>query len=141
MLLDANVLIALAWPHHVHHDASHAWFKTARRAPWATCPLTQLAFVRVSSNPAIVAGARSPGEASAALARITALEHHEFWPDDVSVADCARMRSAALVGHRQVKDAYLLALADLRGGRVATFDRGLREMAGPGSVRLVELIG
>ena len=29
-LLDVNVLIALAWPNHVHHAAARAWFEDRR---------------------------------------------------------------------------------------------------------------
>ena len=25
-LLDVNVLVALAWPNHVHHTQAHRWF-------------------------------------------------------------------------------------------------------------------
>ena len=51
-LLDVNVLVALFDPAHVHHEAAHAWFGTHRRQRWATCALTENAFVRVVSNPA-----------------------------------------------------------------------------------------
>ncbi len=36
----------------------------------------------------------------------------------------------ALQGHRQVTDAYLVALAGHRKGVLATFDRGLAPLAG-----------
>ena len=32
-LPDVNVLIALAWPNHVHHDAARSWFATNRSLP------------------------------------------------------------------------------------------------------------
>ena len=41
-LLDVNVLLALAWPTHVHHLAAHRWFAENSGLGWATCPLTQL---------------------------------------------------------------------------------------------------
>lgn len=41
-LLDVNVLIALAWPNHVHHDAAGSWFARLRRTGWATCALATL---------------------------------------------------------------------------------------------------
>ena len=44
-----------------------------------------------------------------------------------------------LLGHRQVTDAYLLALAASRGGAVATLDRGMLGVAG-GRVELVEMV-
>ena len=127
-LLDVNVLIALAWPQHVHHSAAHEWFKGARHEAWATCPVTQLAFVRISSNSKIIAEAVTPRQAHDLLKRIIALPGHEFWPDDVEPAAAATFSSTALVGHRQVSDAYLLALAMHHSGKVATFDGGVAEL-------------
>jgi len=53
-LLDVNVLLALAWPTHVHHAAAHRWFAENHAMGWATCPLTQLGFVRLGIQPAVV---------------------------------------------------------------------------------------
>ncbi len=96
-LLDVNVLVALAWPQHVHHDSAHAWFKRRGRQPWATCPLTQLAFVRVSSNARIVPDAVSPREAMGLLRKITALPGHRLWAGDVVPTGQSVFDSGALV--------------------------------------------
>ena len=53
-LLDANLLIALTHASHVHHGEVHAWFEQVVKRRWASCVLTQLAFVRLTSNPRIV---------------------------------------------------------------------------------------
>ena len=66
-LLDINVLVALAWPNHEHHDISHRWFAAHAAAGWATCPLIQCGFVRISSNPKIIANAVKPDDAIALL--------------------------------------------------------------------------
>jgi predicted nucleic acid-binding protein len=47
-LLDINVLVALAWPNHVHHETALHWFEVNHTYGWATSPLTQSGFVRVS---------------------------------------------------------------------------------------------
>lgn len=132
-LLDVNLLIALAWPSHVHHAAAHRWFHDHARHGWATCPLTQTAFVRISSNPSVIPEAVPPPEAGEMLARITALEHHRFWPDDLTWSDLDSRLAARMLGHRQVTDAYLLALAARHGGRLATLDRGLRALVAEGT--------
>ena len=62
-LLDVNILTALLWPAHEHHDAAHRWFRARARGRWATCPLTQLGFVRIVSNPAFSREALSPAAA------------------------------------------------------------------------------
>jgi uncharacterized protein len=127
-LLDANLLIALAWPQHVHHGKAHEWFAKVGRSAWATCPLTELAFIRISSNPRIIPESVTPREASTMLAKIVELPGHHFWSDDVKPTKASTFDSLALVGHRQVTDAYLLALAQHHQGKLATLDGGVVEL-------------
>ena len=127
-LLDVNVLIALAWPLHVHHVIAHAWFEKVGQQSWSTCPLTQLAFVRISSNAKIISTAVSPRAAVQALGQMVALAGHVFWADDLQVIDLASFTNRALVGHRQVTDGYLIELAKRHRGKVATLDAGLADL-------------
>lgn len=124
-LLDVNVLIALTWPTHVHHAAALLWFRKKASAGWATCPLTQLGFARVSSNPGIIRDAVTPREAVAMLKRLVDLPGHRFWPDEISLESAGPFASLTLVGHRQLTDAYLLSLVQQREGKLATLDRGI----------------
>ena len=124
-LLDINVLIALAWPNHIHHEAAHRWFRRHAPAGWATCPVTQAGFVRVSSNTRVLPEAKSPREAIALLERIVGLPHHVFWSDAVSITDRRYIAVEKLTGHHQITDAHLLGLAIQRKGRLATLDRGV----------------
>jgi len=123
-LLDVNMLIALAWPSHIHHRVAQTWFSHNASAGWATCPLTQCAFVRISSNPKIIPEAVTPNEAIALLREVVRLKSHIFWPDDMSILDDA-VPASLLIGHRQITDAYLLGLAIHHGGRLVTLDGGL----------------
>ena len=99
--------------------------------------------MRISSNPRIVAAAVSPREAVRAMAAVTTQPGHEFWPDALELTAAAEFSTAALVGHRQVTDAYLVALARHHGGRLATFDRGVADLVTDPAERaqLVEVIG
>ena len=135
-----NVLVALAWPNHVHHGLAHGWFRAHRQDGWATCPLTESGFVRVSSNRRAIPGAATPAEAIALLRRLCRLDGHVFWADDVSPADPAATPFARVVGYRQITDAHLLALALRRGGLLATLDRGLAELAGPDERAALEVV-
>src|ERR1700719_2913940 len=67
-LLDTNVLLALAWPSHEFHEAAHSWWTHSRKR-WATCALTELAFIRLSSKWPIIqasmAGTGTPALAAA----------------------------------------------------------------------------
>ena len=123
-LLDVNMLIALSWPSHLHHRTAQDWFLKHAGRGWATCPLTQCAFVRISSNPKIIPDAVTTAEAFDLLKQIVAQKHHAFWSDDLGVLD-DDMPKSLLVGHRQVTDAYLLGLAVRHGGRLVTLDKGI----------------
>lgn len=127
-LLDVNVLIALTWPQHVHHERAHEWFTKVGQRSWASCAITQLAFVRISSNPAIIPEAVAPHEACTALDAMTASPNHQYWGETPAVATFAEFRSVALVGHRQVTDAYLVAIARKNAGRLATLDRAIKTL-------------
>lgn len=131
-LLDVNLLVALAWPNHVHHTQAHAWFSARTPRDWATCSIVELGFVRVSSNARAVPAAVSPQEAAALLQRITALPGHQFWADDIRFAEAPEVARSRVIGHQQVTDAHLVALAVRRGGCLATFDRGARALVAAG---------
>ena len=89
-LLDVNVLIALTWPNHVHHEAARSWFANTRTGGWATCPLTEAGFVRISCNPSAVKQPVTPADAIAVLDKIRKLESHSFWAMDHSSLICRR---------------------------------------------------
>ncbi len=117
-LLDGNVLVALIDSAHVHHPAANKWFM-AYTGRFATCPITQGTLMRLLLRFGAVANAAS---AAAVLQQLCSHPRHEFWADDLGYTDIAW---TGVLGHRQVTDAYLAALAQHRGGRLATFDRGL----------------
>ena len=73
------------------------------------------------------------------LNRIISMEEHAFWPDDLTVHQAIRS-GGTILGHNQVVDAYLLALAGSKGGIVATLDRGLYAYSGadPNRVELLK---
>ena len=117
VLLDGNLLVALVTPSHVHHKAAERWF-AAETQPFATCPITQGTLIRMLMN----LGQLDAASAFAVLEQLVKHPQHRFWPDGLSYTDIA---SRGVMGHRQVTDTYLAALARHHGGRLATFDRGL----------------
>lgn len=131
-LMDVNSLVALAWPNHIHHRAVRAWFRKQESRDWATCPLTESGFVRVSSNARATMEAKTPLEAILLLRRLVDLPGHIFWTDDVSLAREEHLAVDRLVGYRQITDAHLLSLAIRHGGRLVTFDRGVRQLVPDG---------
>ena len=136
-LLDVNALVALAWDSHVHHVAIRRWFAANSASGWATCPLTESGFVRVSSNPKVLPGAIGVEAARGVLASLRVAERHTFLVDDVSITDDD---VPAMSGHRQVTDAHLLTLARRRGLRVVTFDAALHTVADESDVELLRAL-
>jgi toxin-antitoxin system PIN domain toxin len=124
-LLDVNVLIALFNEHHVHHEPAHDWFGDHRGNRWATCPLTENAFIRILGDPAPRQALVPLSVLSGHLDRFCRDEHHEFWPDAVSMRDDTLFTMSRVRGHRQLTDVYLLGLAVKRGGRLVTFDQSI----------------
>jgi toxin-antitoxin system PIN domain toxin len=125
-LLDVNALVALAWDSHVHHATMRSWFAANSAGGWATCPITESGFVRVSSNPKVLPSPIGVEPARAVLSALRAAGSHRFLVDDVSISDAD---VPPMSGYRQVTDAHLLALARRRGVRLVTFDAGLLSMA------------
>ena len=127
-LLDVNVLIALMWPAHEGHTQVQHWFRRNSREGWATCPLTQAAFVRIIANPAFSPDAVTPQGAAKLLAANLKHPSHRFWADEVSLIDSLEPFAQKLAGHQQVTDAYLLGLAIHKKGKLVTMDRGVRTL-------------
>jgi toxin-antitoxin system PIN domain toxin len=138
-LLDVNVLLALAWPEHQHHEAAHGWFAQHRAEGWATCPVTQAAFVRLSSTPAVVKDAMTPLEAISAIERSTSQPEHHFWPQNEPLSQMAPEMMVRVMGAKQMTDAVLLDLAIKQGGRLATFDSAIAQLLPRGSALLAHL--
>ena len=138
-LLDVNVLIALAWPNHVNHQPARRWFDRHHRAGWATTPLTEAGFVRISANRAAIATATTPALAMQLLRSMTSLDGHEFWADDVALVDDGLGNAELISSHRHVTDAHLLALVQRHDGRLVTFDAGIERLLGAREPRLLDV--
>jgi toxin-antitoxin system PIN domain toxin len=141
-LLDANVLIALAWPTHNAHERVQHWFSRNAKQGWATCPFTECAFVSVVSNPAFSPNFLTLPEAVRLLSLNVKHPAHRFWADDLAVEDALQHFQRRLVGHNQVTDGYLLGLAMQNKGRLATLDESLASLLDAKSIERdrVELI-
>ena len=140
-LLDVNVLIALVDPSHIQHDPAHEWFERIGHEAFATCPMTENGLVRIVGNPKYP---NSPGPPSVVLAMLVAIRRlpgHRFWPDSITLADGQHVSAQKLSSHGRVTDAYLLALAKVHHGRLATMDQRLAVDTVPGGSAWVEFIG
>lgn len=133
-LLDVNALLALAWDAHVHHEAIAAWFDN-HRGPWATCPVSEAGFLRISSNPKVLPGALSVREAMGVLHDLRGIGEHRFLVNDVSLT---APDAPPILGHQQVTDALLLTVARRAEVPLVTFDAALAKRAGGHGVELLQ---
>lgn len=136
-LLDVNALVALGWDSHIHHVRMRKWFNENAATGWATCPVTESGFVRVSTNPKVLPSPIRSADARRVLAAFRSLAGHRFLVDDVSVVD---EDFPSVIGHRQVTDGHLLALARRRGVRLVTFDAGIAGLAQGQDVELLTVL-
>ena len=122
VLPDVNIWVALLDEAHVHNRKALALMKRPGLRI-ATCPLIENGVLRVLNLP----GYSSFGPAGFQavrdkLASICKRHNHAFWPDDVSLLANACVDWSRVLGHNQITDVYLLALAVAHGGCLATFD-------------------
>lgn len=85
-LLDVNAPGRAGVGLHVHHAAIRSWFVTDASAGWASCPVTESGFVRVSSIPEVLPAAIGV-EPSVRCSRPCGrhAHGHEFLLEDVSL--------------------------------------------------------
>lgn len=122
-LLDINVLIALADPLHSFHKVTKQWFHSQRGLSWATCPITENGFIRIVSQYAYQGNQLSPDSVRQTLDRMCSQPGHQFWPDDVSARETAKLPH--LPGPKNLTDLYLLALAVKHEGKFVSLDAGI----------------
>ena len=120
-LLDINVLVSLIDEAHSKHIDVSDWFNSNHAGEWMSSPLTQIGCVRVLSQPRYP-GAMNVQAAIQQLRIAISAQEHRFIHDDVSILDGALVNPDHLSGHRQLTDAYLLALAVTHDARLVTLD-------------------
>ncbi|MDR1711082.1 MAG: VapC toxin family PIN domain ribonuclease [Propionibacteriaceae bacterium] len=145
-LLDANVLVALSLPNHIHHEAAHRWLGSLDATDvWLTTGFTEAAFLRLLMNPQVVGCSVSY---ATAVGQLQAMKNatrvpHEFVVDGTSLADPAlpvEVLGRVVMGKAQVTDFHLLNLAAHVGARLATFDAKLVRCLPPEWGHLIQLI-
>jgi uncharacterized protein len=139
-LLDTNVLIPLLWPRHTERSRVVAWFRANALSSFATCSFTQAGFLRISCSEQIVGERFKLKEARALIFEFTKLAGHEFWPTTIDIFAATDPVLRRMHGPKQITDAYLLGIAKLNGGKLATLDKAIVSLAGSELGESVELI-
>ena len=123
-LFDVSFLIALADSQHLFHQKAREWWAANRKGGWASCPLTENAFIRILSQPSYAPTNRySLNDTFAWLQSSIERGDHTFWPDDISLLSQNAFDHEKIHGPKQLTDIYLLALAVENKGRLVTFDQ------------------
>jgi hypothetical protein len=125
-LLDVNVLLACGWKSHADHSTLLGWLLQVN--DWATCPITESGFTRISMTTAYQA---TFDNARKSLATLRALRGHRFLSDDVEAA-----LLPVLTSYKDTTDAHLVILAKRHGLKLATLDGTL--IAKPWAVGVAE---
>jgi toxin-antitoxin system PIN domain toxin len=117
-LLDVDALIAAIWSNHPDHPKADAWVAGKKLA---TCPLSELGFLRISTHPK----ALKSDMATTRQLLEAFLEKHspQFIADDLPSLKSSAQNS------EQVSDCYLAELAASKGMKLATFDAGIVHQA------------
>lgn len=110
-----NALLGCAWKSHANHVALLGWLLQV--GDWATCPITESGFVRISMTTAYKAVFE---DARKSLATLRVLEGHRFLVDDVDAASLP-----LLTTYKETTDAHLVTLANRHGLKLATLDATL----------------
>jgi predicted nucleic acid-binding protein len=117
-LLDVNCLLAAIWTTHANHAQADAW---VRGKQLATCPISELGFLRISTHPK----ALNSDMASARELLKDFLSKHgvQSLPADLPALQSHSSKSEAVI------DNYLADLASSKGMKLATLDRGISHPA------------
>jgi predicted nucleic acid-binding protein len=118
-LLDVNMLIAAIWQDHEDQRRVEAWLQGKRTA---TCPISELGFLRISSGDTFPFRA-DPQPCRAALSEFVRKHRCRFVPDDFSP------RGVAAQSSRQFTDLYLAELAGKHRMKLATLDTRISHRA------------
>jgi predicted nucleic acid-binding protein len=118
-LLDVNVLLAAIWATHVDNAKTLPWLD---RKIIVVCPIVELGFLRISTNPKSTFGA-SMDTARDMLGTFKRERGAEWVADDLAALDSFAKTS------NQLTDSYLADLAEKHGFKLATLDAGIKHRA------------
>lgn len=123
-LPDVNVLMALTWSNHPHHERAHRWFAQSAANGWATCLLTQTGLLRLSLNAQLVGVSIDCATAVSLLTGLVAHPNHQYLDAGTGITGGPFVDLVPrITGYRQVTDATLLHMARMHDAKLVTFDK------------------
>jgi hypothetical protein len=130
--LDANVWLALAVEAHTHHRRARAYWEQEAAPVAAFCRVTQMAFLRLLTNPSVMGGqVLSPLAAWAKTTDFLRLPEVELFDEPLGLDDAwARLATSGRFSPNLWTDAYLAAFSIRAGLRLVSFDKGFSRFEG-----------
>ena len=98
----------MSLPNHAHHEVVSAWFDGVDQ--WATCSITQAAYLRLLMNPRVTRFEIAAADVLSGLGELTSLDDHVFLVDDAPPTKPS-ISFSGLKGPKQVTDLHLVDLA------------------------------
>ena len=131
-LLDVNVWLALAAEAHPHHLPARDYWENEAAPRSAFCRVTQLAFLRHLTNPAIMGDqVMTPSAAWAKLREFLALPEIQDLAEPPGLdAPLEEFCNLGRTSPNLWTDAYLAAFARCAGLRLVTLDHGFSRFSG-----------
>ena len=118
-LIDVNVLLAAIWKEHPQHNQVDKWLPDKTLA---TCPISELGFLRISTL------MKGPFRAGMSTARQLLGGFLEMWEPQFVSDDLPALHSTPGTSD-QVTDFYLAELAGKNKMKLAALDSGIRHHA------------
>jgi|SRR6266545_2943018 len=130
-LPDVNLWIAAASDRHEHHAVARQWFDSVS-GPVCFCRLTQMAFLRLLTNPKVMSeDILSPAEAIAVYRQLFSDERVRFEAEPLNLEDAwVSLMSMHSARGSTWTDAYLAAFAMEAKFHLISLDRGMRRWPG-----------
>ena len=133
-LPDINVWIALASDRHLHHSPAKEWFLSLERGSAAFCRVTQMGFLRLISNPKVMAEDTVSRRDAWRIYERLSRDHRVFFSPEQPELEKAwkRYSLSVLSGPNLWTGGYLAAFAKVRSWRLVSFDKDFRRLKASG---------
>ena len=128
-LPDINFWLALAFQSHVHHVSAKAWMQSAAPQSCCFCRVTQMGFLRLSTNRKVFPLDALPMNEAWGVYDEMLTDHRVVFaeePEDVEIA-WRTVTQLTTFSTNAWSDAYLAAFAQAADFEIVTFDRGFAQ--------------
>jgi predicted nucleic acid-binding protein len=117
-LLDVNALVALGFANHEFHNRIVTWLRSQPALALATCPITELGFIRVLAQVAVYGSTVAQAKEQLRSVKEAGIYPFKFLPDDRDLS----ILPVWVTSPKHITDGYLVGLAEANGAKLVTLD-------------------